>query len=1095
MKAGWLAFLLCAAGVQAGTQVWLGGDGAYATPGQWNNAVVPSVGDDVVISNGAVTVTAADTFAGLDSVTLGEGGALVCNENVETQADVIFGGGNTLTVTAGELIVHGYASGIGFTKEGTGRVRFTGRDSAVTAWLPGLCEAELPGSFNLATPNTGTRVSAGLDMANSVWPAAYSNTTFAYAGEIYLDGSRYTFAERVDDNVYLEIDGTTVLSNSSYTAISEGTIQRAAGWYPVNLRIGNASGAGGSLNVYATGGGVAWMREGAAWQALRDFNGGASLRSPGRMAASFSEGMTLNNGSVVVLTETAAAVASAGTANELGALTLNAGMLMLSNTVCRATALNGDAAALFRLDLAGLTLSNGTDCAYPGKTAGLGTLIKDGAGRLQWQARSASHYAHAATIVNDGMVALGDSATWLGDYDFGTFTVNQPGRVETLINGNTQFASLWGDGVVTNSTDLTYQQLRIQDGPCEFAGMIGGKIRYYSKGAVALTGTNSTFAGNFAIHSTGDSPGVTGLKLIGVTGQPSSMGTSGSIDIREHGGTLLYLGTGETTGKGFSLYPSANRAVIHGGTHGGVTFNGRWSTSGGRLVRLALKGTNAAPCVFNGEYAEHSQNSTNYSTYLAKEDPGVWIFKHHAARGNRGVVDVREGTLQFESIAEAGQVCSLGRSDLLFADVISAVTNGLGVAYAFSLGGASTVGTLEYVGTGSGSCSTRKLVLQGDGRLKSDQAALVFLGGVESLTAGAKTLYLDGSASNTLGRVADGAGTVGITKEGAGTWRLTATNAFTGPLQVKAGRLVVDKRGYAYYRFNLLQRNFGDPGVDTNIELTEFALYSADGVRRNLNLAKNGTNNVAALQPGEFCPLGVYPTYTGRNDINLFDDDINSQWTVNTAGLLPGTPIRLVMRLAEGTPPIAGYDMQYWSASSDRYLSGWSIEGSRDGMAWELLDSATDYQPIPPATLGGSIKWWYSTGTVTPGTGFAIADGVMDQAMLAEGVQVSVAAGAEFAVLGGTEALAALAIDYDAGGGTASGAALAPSGRIDLTGASMQGLNLVLPLTLEGLGNPGALANWSLYINSDLIPGVSLRWDAETGAIRVFTLGTLIRLH
>ena len=102
MKAGWLAFFLCAAGVQAGTQVWLGGDGAYATPGQWNNAVVPSAGDDVVISNGAVTVTAADTFAGLASVTLGEGGALVCNENVETQADVIFGGGNTLTVTAGD---------------------------------------------------------------------------------------------------------------------------------------------------------------------------------------------------------------------------------------------------------------------------------------------------------------------------------------------------------------------------------------------------------------------------------------------------------------------------------------------------------------------------------------------------------------------------------------------------------------------------------------------------------------------------------------------------------------------------------------------------------------------------------------------------------------------------------------------------------------------------------------------------------------------------------------------------------------------------------------------------------------------------------
>lgn len=663
--------------------------------------------------------------------------------------------------------------------------------------------------------------------------------------------------------------------------------------------------------------------------------------------------------------------------------------------------------------------------------------------------------------------------------------------VDTLINGNTQFANLWGDGVVTNSTGLGYQQLRIQTGPCDFAGVICGKIRYYSRGEVSLTGTNSTFAGNFAIHSMGGT-GVTGLKKIGLNGQPSSMGTSGSIDIREGGGTLRYLGTGETTDKGFSLYPSGTRAVIDGGVSGGVTFNGKWGSSGGRLVRLALKGTNAAPCVFNGEYAEHSQSGTNYSTYVAKEDPGVWVFKHHASRANRGVVDVREGTLQFESIAEAGQICSLGRADLLFADVISGNTNGFGVAYAFSLGTPSTTGTLEYVGTDGAKCGTRKLVLQGAGRLKSDSAPWSFSGGVESLTAGGKTLYLDGSATNTLGTVTDGAGTVGITKEGSGTWQLTATNAFTGPLEVKAGRMILDKRGYTYYRFNLLQRNYDIPGGDTNIELTEFALYSSDGVRRNLNLTKNGTNNVAGLNPGEFCPMGSYPTYATRNDINLFDNNVNSQWTVNTVEFLPATPIRLVMRLAEGTPPIAGYDLQYWSADTNRYLSGWSIEGSRDGVAWDLLDSAADYQPVPPAKTDGGVKWWYSTGTTTPGNGFAIGDGVVSQAMLAEGVQVSVSAGAEWAVLGGTETLSALAIDYDAGGGTVSGATLAPNGRIDLTGTTMQGLNLVLPLTIGELGNPGALAGWSLYVNGDLVPGVSMRWDAEAGAIRVFPLGTLL---
>ena len=1093
MKKILVVILAVAAGVHAETKTWLGGDGNFATPELWSGSAVPAAGDSVVISNGAVTVTSADSFTGLVSVAFGEGGTLVCAQTVETDASVTFGASNTLQVSAGELVFRGYASGTGFTKEGAGTVRLTGRNSALTAWLPGLRECLLPGSFNLASPNTGTRVSAGLDMANTVWPSAYSNTTFAYTGEIYLDGSAYSFAEYADDNAYLNIGGTTVLSNVSASVITSGTLQLAAGWYSIDLRVGNANGAGGSLNVYSTGGGFAWKKPNTSWLALRDFSGGTFLRSPGKLAANFSEGIILATGTVAICTDTAAESADTEGVNTLGALALNAGVLMLSNTACRATSLNGASHALLRLDFAGLTLTNETDCSYLGKTAGVGTLAKDGVGRLQWEARSALHYAHAATVVNRGIVALGSSASWLGDYSFGTFTVNQPGMVDTLINGNTQFTSLWGDGVVTNSSSgAANNQLRIMVGPCEFTGPVNGKIRYYSQGAVALTGTNSLFPGNFAIHSSGG-PGITGLKKIGLSGQPSSMGTSGSIDIREGGGTLLYLGTGETTDKAFSLYPSANRAVIDGGAHGGVTFNGGWASSGGRLVRLALKGTNAAPCVFNGGYADHSQSGTNYSTYLAKEDPGTWIFKHHAGRANRGVVDVREGTLQFESIAEAGTICSLGRSDLLFSDVINWNTNGLGVPYAFSLGTATTAGTLEYIGTNSGACSTRMLVLQGNGRLKSDSAPLTFKGGVQSLSSGAKTLYLDGSATNTLGTVADGAGTVGITKEGTGTWRFTSTNAFSGPLKVNVGQLILDKRGYSYYKFNLLQRNYGVPGGDSNIELAEFALYSADGVRRNLNLVKNGTNNVAGLNAGEFCPMGSYFTYVNRNDINLFDANIDSQWTTDTGSFLPGTPMSLVLRVAEGTPVITGYDLQSWIVASNRFLSGWSVEGSRDGATWDTLHTVTNFVPIAPAVIG-SDKWWYSTGTTTPSNGFPIADGQLTHAQLKADIQVSVASGAKLTLLGAAEPLSALAIDYDAGGGTISDLFLAQTGRIDLTGTAIQGRNFVLPLTIGNLSNPEFLANWSLYINGQLAQGVALRWDATTGTLRVFTRGTLFSL-
>ena len=1085
--------LACAAGVHAETKIWLGGDGDFATPELWSGSGVPEAGDEVVISNGAVTVSSADTsFTGLVSIALGTGGTIVCSTN-ETQASMTFSSGSTLRVSAGELAIHGFASGTGFTKEGAGNVRFTGRNSSLTAMVPGLRESRLSGYFNLSSSNAGTRVSAALEMANTGWPAEYTATTFAYTGEIYLDGSDYSFAENFDDAAYLSIGGIPVLSNTVYNVASSNTLQLAAGWYPIELRIGNNLLGGGSANVFATGGGIAWKKANLPWQILRDFNGGGFLRSPGRLAADFSEGMNINNGSVIINTDTAADAANSQAANHLGGLTLNAGRLILTNTVCDATALNGAAAATVRLDFSKLTLTNETDCSFLGTTAGAGTLVKDGAGRLQWEARSGTHYAHSATIINSGVIALGSFTNWLGDYSFGTFTVNAPGILETLINGNSQFANLWGDGILTNRSATSYQ-LRIMAGPCEFGGEIRGSIRYYSQGAVSLTGTNSTFTGNFAIHSTGG-PGITGARKIGMKGQASSIGSGGQIDIRENGGTLLYLGTGETTDKDFLLYPSANRSVIDGGVSGGVAFNGAWSTTGGRLVRHVITGSHSSPCVFNGTYNEQSLNGTNYSSYLAKEGAGIWTLRNNPNRSNRGVIDVRNGTLQFESIAEAGQICSLGRSDLLFADVINWNTNGFGVPYAFSLGTSSSVGTLEYIGTNSGSCSTRKLVLQGNGRLKSDSASLSFGGGVQALTAGAKTLYLDGSATNFLGPVADGAGTVGITKEGPGFWKLTTTNTFSGPLEVKAGQLILDKRGYAYYRFNLLQRNYGLTDADTNIELNEFALYSADGVRRNLNLVKNGTNNVARLNPGEFCPMGSYPTYASRTDINLFDGTSGTRWTTATGSFLPNTPMSLVMRLADETPAITGYDLQYWTFTSNRFLSGWSVEGSRDGTTWDKLHTVTNFVPVPPATINGGLSWWYSTGTVTPGNGFPIADGRLTDAQLKAGVKVSVAAGAKLTLLGGAEPLSALIVDCDTGGGTINDLLLTQTGRFDLTGTAIQGRSFAVPLTIGKFSNPEALKNWSLYLNGERIQGAVLRWDETTGALWVVRLGTLIRLN
>jgi hypothetical protein len=259
-----------------------------------------------------------------------------------------------------------------------------------------------------------------------------------------------------------------------------------------------------------------------------------------------------------------------------------------------------------------------------------------------------------------------------------------------------------------------------------------------------------------------------------------------------------------------------------------------------------------------------------------------------------------------------------------------------------------------------------------------------------------------------------------------------------------------------------------------------------------VNFVRNGTNNVARLNPGEFCPMGSYQTYGVRTDDKLFDALNSTQWTINSAGILPAT---LAMRVADGTPIITGYDLQYWNASVSRYLSGWSVDGSRDGTTWEQLHSVTNFVPLPPATVGGGVNWWYSTGTGTPSNGFSIADGRMTNAQLRAGTQVSVAAGAKLTFLGGTEPLGALSIDCDAGGGTISDLLLAQTGRIDLTGSSILGRNFAVPLTITTFTNPELLRYWSLYINGQLVQGAVLRWNATTKTLRVFPLGTLLMMN
>ena len=87
-----------------------------------------------------------------------------------------------------------------------------------------------------------------------------ANTTFGYVGYMYLEGSELTVGAMMDDNVRLTINGTQVIDQSgSSLKTAKYTPPNGAGWYPIEIRVGNG---GGGYGPYIGFIGLGWNTEG-----------------------------------------------------------------------------------------------------------------------------------------------------------------------------------------------------------------------------------------------------------------------------------------------------------------------------------------------------------------------------------------------------------------------------------------------------------------------------------------------------------------------------------------------------------------------------------------------------------------------------------------------------------------------------------------------------------------------------------------------------------------------------------------------------------------------------------------------------------------
>lgn len=787
-------------------------------------------------------------------------------------------------------------------------------------------------------------------------------------------------------------------------------------------------------------------------------------------------------------------------------------------------------------------------------------LVKRGSGTLTLSAPYSTYIYRTGINVEAGKLRFGDVAEYSAaknSMSIVSIEVGAGGIVD--FNGITQvnLGRLLGSGTITNgmASSQTYLNMQRDSAQSEFSGKLCGNIRFKATAngtVMRLSGTESDFTSLLAYYD-----GVVALAKFGNEGGLSSVGTNGMIQL-VNGGRLEYIGTGETTDKEIA-FNSVNDYVpaLDAGAHGGVNFTGRLGyATQSRMRQFVLDGSNASECVISGPWYERTAvNGTNFATYITKRGSGTWRLADNENRNHRGVWAVENGTLRFDSVAEAGEICSLGLSTVLYDDVNDTVRlDSDAVPYALLLGGADTEGTLEYTGSADAYCATRPIGVKGKARLRNATGQDFLWRNVFGVGAGESVLVLDGdstTADNRLETVTNAVGTLSIVKEGLGDWTLTGDVAFNGSLDVREGTLTIlrDRTTPTWFRWNIQQNyaewlndNNGESNGKSNsmaVQIDEFALYSASGVRLTKGLTQKwNLTSLHELDEGETMleQGGEDEKTTSRKMAAIFSDTADSSSYGNLKSgqsdkwMSVGaeeTWIRIVMRLADDSAPVAAYD--YIKLQNIRPTPyAYSLECSFNGREWTSVTNVVGASLEERHTDNGDgtittniVPWWVMKDAETgkwvanaddkykwesnhelmaanavrplPDAGFPVTLPVRTQRI--EPISaVSVSPGATLKADirdGGAVVVAGLILDGDKGIGSFENITFAEEGTVDVRNIGNSVKTFAPALTgCTGFEN---LAGWSVLKNG--VPTSNSQISVENGTIRVYPAGMVILIR
>jgi autotransporter-associated beta strand protein len=561
------------------------------------------------------------------------------------------------------------------------------------------------------------------------------------------------------------------------------------------------------------------------------------------------------------------------------------------------------------------------------------------------------------------------------------------------------------------------------------------------------------------------------------------------------------------------------------GPTGGVTFNGDWihiwGPSSGLMPEIVtLRGENTLPCIIAGSWIGDTETA---ATYIKKRGSGTWRFADNSERKMMGGIAVEEGVLQFDSIAETNENCSLGLATSLQLPYHAAYDESKNVDYAYLLGTKNTVGTMEYTGTTVARCKTRPFAVNGRGVINNASVLNLQLENAFAGTSSDSILVLsavENSVSNMFKRISDGSygGKLSVEKQGKGSWMLKGAQTFSGSLSVKEGSLVIQNLPYSWFKLVIKEKNSNI--ADNNIGLQEIALYDSEGYRCNSNVtfvSSSTTSNSQRLSPADWRNLnvneaawdinGFYWNYNDRDGDKLLDDKYTPSGccivryptlTGNAASIEltnPKTWLSFVQRLDPTKSLACAFDiLALYTPNSSvtahaRIPITYSFEASSDGVLWDEVYKANKVA-TPEAEHWYSDSSEFVKGAVRKGKGFSFINEVIPaDDVLANCSSISVSSGATLEAQGNVS-LRTLSLDAsENGNGTIKGFAFAKTGEIfieNMVGTGAKKINVVF----DSCSDAANIEGWTLAVNGQVT--TSYGAYLTDGGISLVPNGTVI---